>query len=154
LEREANDPDSPIAFDKELNEFNFEYSTAGTERKAQWRIYHCPFCGGAAPESKRRALFASISDAEERRLRAFVEDLQTVEDVIKVLGAPDQDRAEGRGVRRPEGLGTPPTREWFRVLAYARLSDTADLRIVDYPSGRIGIEVAGKYIGKLSSSGP
>jgi hypothetical protein len=71
LEREANDPDSPIAFDKELNEFNFEYSTAGTERKAQWRIYHCPFCGGAAPESKRRALFASISDAEERRLRAF-----------------------------------------------------------------------------------
>lgn len=68
LERDANDPDSPIIFDVELNEYQFEY-TVGDKGKAKMTIYHCPFCGGAAPESHRENLFAVIPNEEEARLR-------------------------------------------------------------------------------------
>src|SRR5262245_4848327 len=69
----ANDPDSPIAFDAELNEYNFQYPSpcgggACEGDKALLRIYHCPFCGGAAPQSKRDLLFTVISAEEQRRL--------------------------------------------------------------------------------------
>ena len=33
MERAAHNPDSPIVFDKDLNEFNFEYALPGHEQK-------------------------------------------------------------------------------------------------------------------------
>jgi hypothetical protein len=151
LDRAANDPDSPITFNEELNEFNLEYSVVGSERKGRLRIYHCPFCGGTAPKSKRRLLFAAISNAEERRLRDLVKDVQTVDDAIAILGPPDLDRLDGQGAMLPEGPDTSPTREWFRVVTYTQFSETADLRLTDFPGRRMGVAVAGKYLGRPSA---
>src|SRR6266545_3043282 len=67
LEREANHPDSPIRFDPKLNEYHFIYRTS-TGEEAKMMIYHCPFCGGRAPESRRDELFHRLTEAERHRL--------------------------------------------------------------------------------------
>ena len=69
LERQADDPASPIVFDARLNEYHFEYPSpcAGGDcptAKAEMMIYHCPFCGGAAPVSKRASLFTAFTPEE------------------------------------------------------------------------------------------
>jgi hypothetical protein len=57
LERHAGEPDSPIRFDAQMNEYHFVYpGSMGGE--ARMNIYHCPFCGGRAPKSRRGDLFA------------------------------------------------------------------------------------------------
>ena len=53
LQRAADDPDSPIVYDPQLNEYDFEYPSPCGPREygkasAYLMIYHCPFCGGAA----------------------------------------------------------------------------------------------------------
>ena len=58
LQREADDVASPIVFDATMNEYHFEYPSpcangACDAAKARMVIYHCPFCGGLAPPSKR-----------------------------------------------------------------------------------------------------
>ncbi len=69
LEQAADDPNLPIRFDPLVGEYHFEFPSpfageACPEAKAQLTIYHCPFCGGAAPPSKRDTLFTNISDQE------------------------------------------------------------------------------------------
>ena len=54
LERQADDPDSPIEFDARMNEYHFEYPSPCADgtcdaAKAQMMIYHCPFCDGEYP---------------------------------------------------------------------------------------------------------
>src|SRR5205807_3785770 len=87
LVRAADDPTSPIVYDARLNEYHFEYpSPCGDsecgQAKAFLMIYHCPFCGGAAPESKRRLLCAGIPPDEERKLSKFPGSITTVVEPI------------------------------------------------------------------------
>lgn len=123
IERAANDPDHPVTFDNDLNEFNFEYSTPGSEHKSRWRIYHCPFCGGAAPKSSRGTLLAAVSDAEERRLRDLVKDIHTVEDAISALG-------EHQTSIRPKGgaCGDPRGQTRHRPVSGSASSSTRDFQ--------------------------
>jgi len=105
LTNAAADPQSPIVFDPRLNEYNFVYpdpcadGTCGVGN-ASLRIYHCPFCGGAAPASKRHLLFAIISPEEQQRLDPLLAEIKSVEDAFRVLGAPSLDAARGRWHRR------------------------------------------------------
>ena len=148
LERQANDPDTAIVFDEALNEFNFEYHKNGRERRL--RLYHCPFCGGAAPQSKRGLLFAVVTWAEAERLRDLVKEVHTLDEAIALLGPPDVDQESGMGVKIPESRDRPSTRECFRAVIYTQLSETGNLRLTDYPGRRIGVSVQGKYIGERS----
>lgn len=148
----AADPQSPIVFDPKLNEYNFEYpdpccdegSAAG---KASLRIYHCPFCGGAAPKSKRALLFAVISEEEQRRLNQILTGIKSVEDAYRVLGTPDHDDPHGLIVKQPEREGTAPTRKTYRSLTYSRLSETAEVILTDYCPNGVHVALQGKYVG-------
>jgi hypothetical protein len=151
LERSADDPTSPIVYDPEVNEYHFEYpSPCGGDAcglaKAYLMIYHCPFCGGAAPESKRDLLFAVIPPKEERRLYKRLDGIKTLDEAIRVLGPPDDDDPHGLTVQRPEKEGIAPTVERVRTLRYSGLSETAEVHIADSRTGRVQIWLQGKYL--------
>jgi hypothetical protein len=146
LEERAADASSPFKFDADLKEFHLEY--VGVKGKASMVIYHCPFCGGAAPESQRDRLFAVISSAEEERLFSLLKGVHTIHDAIEALGSPDLDRPDGVGWRHPEGERTPPNSERFRRVTYSRLSDVADIHLTVYPNGNVHASLQGKYVGQ------
>ena len=147
LERESNISDSPIRFDPDLNEYNFVYRTTdGGEAKLS--IYHCPFCGGRAPKSKRSTLWATLSWAERFRLIKLTKHLRTLDDVLRAFGQPDTDDAAGLVVSTPGWFGKPEKTQGYRVLAYTKLSDTADVHVTVYPTDKVGFTFQGKYIGK------
>ena len=110
-------------------------------------IYHCPFCGGAAPESKRHKLFAIVSDSEADRIHKSLEHINSLDDAIRILGPPDQDDPRGFVIHRPEKDGKAPTVESYRSFLYEKLSDTADVRIIEHPQEGVSISLQGKYIG-------
>ncbi|MDB4928153.1 MAG: hypothetical protein JWM10_637 [Myxococcaceae bacterium] len=148
----AADPQSPIVFDPKLNGYNFEYpDPCSDERcaagKASLRIYHCPFCGGAAPKSKRDLLFAVISPEEQRRLNQLLTGINSVEDAYRVLGTPDHDDPHGLTVKQPEREGTAPTRKTDRSLTYSQLSETAEVILTDYCPDGVHVALQGKYVG-------
>ncbi|MEQ1669883.1 MAG: nucleotidyltransferase domain-containing protein [Hyphomicrobium sp.] len=145
LERAARNPDYPIEFDERLNEFHIV--TKGAFGKGELMIYHCPLCGGEAPESIRPQLFATVSISEEYRLRELVRDCQSYGEAKQKLGPPDWEPFIGVGNKLPAPDGQPPISEAFPEAHYKSFSDTADLIIIDYPNRRIGVRVQAKYIG-------
>src|SRR5947209_1768445 len=94
LEQAADDPSFPVAFDTRLNEYQFVRSG---ETEGRGPIYHCPFCGGSAPKSKRESLFAHLSTEELLRLSELTKDLSTVSDAIAKFGPPDEYIPNGYG---------------------------------------------------------
>src|SRR5215208_2531223 len=93
LQREADDVASPIVFDATMNEYHFEYPSPcanGTcdAAKARMVIYHCPFCGGLAPPSKRPLLFRSFSSQEQERLNGLFDGMRTLDGVVRTLRPP------------------------------------------------------------------
>ena len=51
----------------------------------------------------------------------------------------------------PEKPGEAPKWQSFRSIIYTQLSETAELRITDYPGRRVGISINGKYLGPVPS---
>lgn len=145
FENAAAEPNIPIVFNERLNEYNLVFDSAGGS--ASMPLYFCPFCGGAAPKSRRDELFARITTLELNRLQAVTSGLHTVEDVIRELGPPDHDLAAGEGaISAPKGH-IPPMAQHFRMLVYSRLSETIDIRVTDRDEGRVRFTFTGKYIG-------
>ncbi len=147
LQRAADNPDKPIVFDPLTGEFHFSTGSGIMV------IYHCPFCGGAAPESKRALLFAVIPSDEQQRLARLLAPVMTVRGALKRLGKPQQDDAAGTRTESPERIGQPPSIEHFRTLVYERLSEVADVRITERSDGAVHWSLNGKYIGSRSSEG-
>ncbi len=149
LAHAADDPRSPIVFDPKLNEYNFEYPSLCSDEvgNASLRIYHCPFCGGAAPPSKRALVFAVISPEEQQRLNQLLVGIKSVEDAFRVLGRADHDDPHGLTVQQPEREGAAPTRRGYRSLTYSQLSETAEVILTDYPASGLHVTFQGKYIG-------
>jgi hypothetical protein len=146
LERASEEPDNPIFFNAEVNEYHFR--SVGKSR-GTWMIYHCPWCGGAAPRSKRGSLFATITQKEEERLRRLTTGLRTIEAVIKKFGKPDFDMADGKVIKTQESKGKPPTIKSYRTLHYTGLSKSADVHVTDYcPDGPLRVILQGKYLGR------
>jgi hypothetical protein len=141
LSASANDPDVPIIFDAPTGEYQFAY---GGSRLI---IYHCPFCGGAAPASRRPLLFAVLPEEERRRLNELLSPLQAVADAIAQLGKPDRDDSAGKIVYHPEAEKTAPKTEHFRTLLYEKLSTTADVHITERRDGSVTWHLSGKYLG-------
>jgi len=170
LQRSADNPDCPIVFDAHLNEFNFEFSRQSRPERKSWlsffgrgddekraaksmlRIYHCPFCGGAAPESKRALLFAAIPAEEQRRLYELVEGINSIEEALQRLGPPQQDMPLAVTVQKPEKAGEPPSVESYRQITYTHLSDVADVHLIEYPGRKFHFVLQGKYVGVSSAT--
>jgi hypothetical protein len=141
LDRAAKDPTLPIEFDAELNEFHVVCA------QGFMMIYHCPLCGGKAPESLRRDLFQRIPDGEAKRLLGLNRNFKNADEVISALGPPDADQPLGGMEMHPESDGRPPWVTAHRVLVYTHLSEVADLYVSVYPSGGVGFGLQGKYGG-------
>jgi len=143
----------PIRFDPLVGEYHFEFPSPCSgetcpEAKAYLTIYHCPFCGGAAPPSKRETLFTTFSVQEAGRLCRLFHGMRTLEEVVRALGPPDEDAGRGLRVREPEKEGKAPRLRIYRTLRYTRLSDTADVEVYADPAeGNVQVALVGKYIG-------
>ncbi len=145
LESQANHPDSPVRFDPELNEYHFIHRTS-TSGEAKMMIYHCPFCGGRAPKSRRSELFHRLTHAERQRLCDLTKDMRTVREVTTAFGEPDIKHPVGMVITKPERDGKPETTQSYPVLIYQKLSDAADVRVTVYPDERVGISFQGKAV--------
>ena len=146
LERGANDPYSPIEFDEVVHEFLYVVRNDNGDIKNKLSIYHCPWCGGETPPSIRGTLFAVVSRSEEQRIRKLFDGLKSATDVIQRHGPPERDLLNSFVSQTPENGATPPVSRAYRYLVYSKLSDTADVHIIEYPD-RLGISLHGKYTG-------
>ena len=147
LENSAADPNTPIRYDPELNEYNFVHSF---ENKSfgSIRIYHCPFCGGLVPESTRDKLFAVVPEVENARLRSLTSGIRSVEDALQVLGTPCSDQP----IKFPEGYIWPVERGAktpTRALTFTRLSEVADIQVLVNDDNSVEVTCGPKYIGRL-----
>jgi hypothetical protein len=148
LERAADDPANPIVFDERTSEYQFTYQESDCEGRSMLGIYHCPFCGGAAPESQRQRLFAAIPPDEEERLIRILTPIASIQQAIDAFGPPQMDGfSVARNFRRDDPK-SPPTIQRHRELLYMTLSEVADVRITEVFNGRVSWMLSGKYIGE------
>jgi hypothetical protein len=126
LENHASSSSSPIKFDSELNEYYFSHRSAAGESKSL--IYHCPSCGGRAPESKRGNRFQPIPDVEKNRLDELIQTVRTAQEVTVAWGEP-QFKVEG---------GT--------TMIFEKLSKVANIHVVARPDGRVSVGYYGKQV--------
>jgi len=145
LQFSADQKHSPVTFDESLNEYHFVYPDPTGKGNGSLMIYHCFFCGGTAPESKRKRQFAVIDFGEKVRLDKLVKDIKTINDAISVLGEPDRDEITGEHI--DEENNTPPIVNNYRSLVYTKISQTANIRITDRHKEVVSISYSGKYIG-------
>ena len=159
LERSAEDPDLPIEFDESTGEFHFQNYKP---QRSRWQqsvqafgssaqpaslllIYHCPFCGGTAPKSKRDSLFQVISRDEEMRLAERLQNINTMNEAVAQLGKPDLDSY--LSLKTPETADSPLTIDRVRFLRYHTLSAVADVCFTEGSDGRAYWQLQGKYKG-------
>jgi hypothetical protein len=122
----------PIKFDEELKEYSFEDKSLNSSLM----IYHCPFCGGVASESKRGDLFAKVSSKEASRVGALIINLDTTEAIEAALGKPDKTLIHDRlpeEIALFQKMASSPIHQW----SFTRLSRTANLEFWIYPDGKI-----------------
>jgi hypothetical protein len=135
-----------FVFDESTNEFQFTWPSEDERYPGHLVIYHCPFCGGTAPESKRHLLFAVVSDTETKRLNQVLADIKTAKDAVEKLGPPDQDLPHGTSVQTLEHDGNPPETHYFRTLRYKQLSDTVDVEFTVHQDDRVSVAYYGKLL--------
>lgn len=143
LQRESEEPAIPIVFDEEMHEFHIAHTNGGYSV-----IYHCPWCGGVGPPSKRASFFAPITNAESERLQRLTSGLRSVAEAIVRLGKPDAEEARGTTIVRPARRREPPTVTTYRTLRFSKLSDTAEVTLIDYGPKGIGFSFHGKSLKK------
>ena len=144
LRRAADDPRLPIVFDKVTGEYHFRYREADAYGDSTLVIYHCPFCGGAAPRSKRALLFHVIPPDEEERLAELLDGITSIRGALRKLGKPEDDLRRGIKTQESERAGRPPTTQWFRTLRYEKLSKVADVWFTEHADGRASWQLVGK----------
>jgi hypothetical protein len=148
LQRSADDPSHPIVFEPVTNEFHITHD----ESKAISIVYHCPFCGGAAPKSKRHLLFAVIPPEEEKRLAQLLAPITTLRAALNHLGKPAIDNPSGAGTFTPERDGCPPIKQHHRTLLYDNLSPVANVHFTERLDGTAMWQLFGKYVGPPNSN--
>ena len=144
LQRAADDPDVPIRFEASTGEYQFTYQSAGEFGQSMLIIYHCPFCGGAAPRSKRELLFHSIPDGEEERLKELLLPIKTIADALEQFGEPESDNPFGVASTSDETDGQPSLTHYQRTLRYGSLSGIANVVIMETSAGSVAFSLSGK----------
>jgi hypothetical protein len=151
LERGVSYPGLPIKYNEQFNEYHITSGSSEQDR-VEMVIYHCPFCGGAAPESKRGTFFAELSDEEAKRLWLLLNGINTVAEAFQKLGPPDGDEP----YQTPEGWPKPTKEregrkyEATRLLTYSNLSPAAEVQLTVYANDEVERTVAAKYTGAPS----
>jgi len=135
----SEEPESPVVFDAKMGEYRFTHSGGGYAV-----IYHCPWCGGALPASKRASLFETITQAELDRLLQLTAHLKTVTDAIDAFGRPDEEQAQGMTIRVLTTEDQPSRVTTHRTLTFRNVSETADVILTDHAPDRVSFTFVGK----------
>jgi hypothetical protein len=141
LQRAVAEPEDPIVFDEDTREYQITKPDGG-----HLRVFHCPFCGGATPRSRRASLFATVSNAELARLEKLTSGFRTVEEAVAALGQPDVDNPHGLRLHGPETPDAPSDITTYRTLTFTRLSEVADVELTDYGVKGLRFTFRGKYL--------
>lgn len=152
LGRAAAEPGVAVAFDAALNEYHLIHEGRGGRGALMLR--YCPFCGGAAPKSRRPERFMRLTQAELARLESLVSPLQTLADVIGAFGAPDEELDPGDGSCQPHPFDAPPRFERGRTLIYRGLSESAEVRATQHADGRVRFDFVGKPVAQAGPDEP
>ncbi|NJK93405.1 MAG: hypothetical protein HC904_17270 [Blastochloris sp.] len=137
----SKDPENPIIFDAEMNEFHLKYGSHSI------MIYYCHFCGGRAPaDSKRASRFTEPTVTERIRLMELTQNIKTLDQALEILGPPDHDFPVGESWTEPAKDDQPETTVFYRNLSYHHLSDTAEVRVRVYPTDRVQFRFVSKYV--------
>jgi hypothetical protein len=74
----------PVEFDEEMNEYQLVRDGARSPMR------YCFWCGGRLPESKRGTFFTTPDKAERDEVASLLKGAKSHEDVVQMLGPPDQ----------------------------------------------------------------
>ncbi|MDA1166376.1 MAG: hypothetical protein O3B13_25045 [Planctomycetota bacterium] len=135
LERSANDPDSPFVFDEAVNQYHFTFPFRD-RGDAQLMIYHCPWCGGVASDSHRGSLFHDLDPKSCDEIIEKTASCQTLDDVIAILGTPNDD--EYTGIKHNEKDGRSPRVDRVRRITFHNLYDEMSVSFEQLVGGSIG----------------
>jgi len=148
FERAAKDDSIPVVFDELMNEYHLEHSNG----KGHLLFYHCPFCGGKAPESLRGTYWTEVTHEESYRLEKLTRDIKTSEELFSTFGVPDHDFEVGGSCTSPGSEEEPPkTRLSPRRVVYKSLSNIADVHVTIDRYDRLRFSYQGRYIGPKRS---
>jgi hypothetical protein len=152
FDRAAKDDSIPVVFNEMMNEYHLQH----TNGRGHSLFYHCPFCGGKAPDSLRGTYWTEVSHEESYRLQQLTKDIKTPDELFAVLGTPDQDFEIGGSCTSPGSEEEPPEMVLGpRRVVYEGLSDTVNVHVTIDRYGRLKFSYRGRYIGpKRSESGP
>src|SRR6267154_5694390 len=128
----AEDPDFYVVFDRQFNEYSL------TSRDDQNILFHyCPTCGGNLPGSARSEFFEQPSVSEMSELRRKLSSVKSLEDVIALLGPPDE--ALSPATHDPAKKAIYGLEDIKQTLKYGSVSETLDLSVSENEKGQIRI---------------
>lgn len=144
FERAAKDDSIPVVF----HEMMHEYHLIHNDGRGHSLFYHCPFCGGKAPQSLRGTYWTDVSHKESSRLQALTRGITTPEELFAAFGKPDQDFEMSGSSTTPGTDDSPPeTTLGPRRVVFKSLSDTADVNVRIDRYDRLKFSFTGRYIG-------
>ncbi|RYD66438.1 MAG: hypothetical protein EOP83_05010 [Verrucomicrobiaceae bacterium] len=150
FERAVKDDLIPVVFDELMNEYHLVHRNAGGHSL----FYHCPFCGGRAPDSLRGTYWTEVSHEESHRLHQLTKDIKTPGELFETFGQPDRDFEVGGGCVTPGTDDAPPeTTLGPRRVVFTGLSATADVHVRIDRYDRLRFSFAGRYIGPKRKPG-
>lgn len=134
----AEDPDVPIQYDKVLN----EYHLVGKNNR-QMFFYYCPMCGGHLPKSRREKLFTKPSAREIAKIRKKVEGTRKMDDILAILGEPDEVYgAISKNIRKG---GKYKVKGVKRTVRYTSLAKTLNVLLQEYDDNSFAVMFEGKF---------
>lgn len=137
LEEWSKDIVSPIRFNEKFAEYYLE------EKNGSMSVfYFCPSCGGKLADSKRNDFFLTPSESEVNKIYGKVKIAETVDEVIKILGVPDEKViTDSEEIKKQKLLGRKFVKQ---TLIYNFVAESFSLLIVEDEDGKIHFLPAGK----------
>jgi hypothetical protein len=135
----AADPICSVKRDAKVGEYELVQKTPTGE--VHFVVRHCPWCGRML-DSLRGTLFLDILPEEAARLNGLLKGVETVQDVIRLLGPADREWPvlPDDPVRR-EIYGW---RQILRQLDYRGLASTAVLQVREFEGGKVEWGISAK----------
>jgi len=133
--RWANDPHFPVEFDAEMNEYHM------VRDGAKALMLYCSWCGGRLPESKRGTFFTTPDPAEMAEVESLLKDVDSHEDVVRLLGPPDEIHELG-GSDWDKATGAVLAR-WDRHYRYSKRWKSLVLYVPVIIEGRFSYMIHG-----------
>ncbi len=132
------DPHFPVEFDEKMNEYQLVHEGARAV------MHYCFWCGGRLPESKRGSFFTTPDAAEVAEVESLLRGAKSHEDVLHILGPPDEIRDMAGGESDMKGRILA---RWEQHYRYSTRWKTLVLQVPVILEGRFRYSIHGHYLG-------